>query len=326
VTDKEGNPTGTLLPETSRFTVLDAGEWEREGGDFHRSYHVAFTAAGKAFQGWIDSSSSALMLAEAGGLSVGVLPRKIVVGGGESEYSLLVIAEGGHAMVVDTSMFPFPGEFRPSGVVKASVQDVNSDSRPEIILEAETLVSLRYLGSTPVRWKAWLRLRPEGLVPIFRYNVSFGSDAGYSYVATERAFDSNGGGTRDVVRVDTDYTLVTGPDEFRTSTVSFYPWNGSSFQKAALQDLPKLATVTQDTASLLAAPDDQSALVATLPRGELLYVFDRADVRQSREDPSSWWYKAVAKSGVEGWVTGKAVELAWIDPMKTNREVFLEAK
>ena len=40
-----------------------------------------------------------------------------------------------------------------------SLEDVNADSQPEILLEAETIVSLRYLGATPVRWKAWLRRR-----------------------------------------------------------------------------------------------------------------------------------------------------------------------
>ena len=54
-------------------------------------------------------------------------------------------------------MFPFPDSFHPSGVVSVSLQDVNADSLPEILLEAETIVSVRYLGATPVRWKAWLR-------------------------------------------------------------------------------------------------------------------------------------------------------------------------
>ena len=321
--DREGNPTDTLLPETSRITVMQAGDWERRGSDFHRSYHVAFKAAGKTLQGWIDSSTSALILAEEGGLAVGIMTRKIIVGGGESEYSLLVVSEGRHTTLVDTSMFPFPDEFHPSGVVGISLGDVNSDSLPEILLEAETIVSLRYLGATPVRWRAWLRPRAGGLVPIFRYNVSFGSDAGYSYAATDRAFDSTGGGTRDMVRVDTDYTLVTGPDEFRASTVSFFPWNGSEFQKAALQDLPKLGTVTREQASLFAGADVQGAVLATLSKGDQLYIFDRSDSRQSRDDPASWWYKAVTKAGVEGWISGTVVELSWIDPLKVNRAAFL---
>ena len=91
LTDKDGNATGILLPETARVTVLEAGDWVPLGSDFHRSYRVSFKAAGKTVQGWIDSAAAALILAQNGrGLAVGVLPRKIVVGGGESEYSLLV--------------------------------------------------------------------------------------------------------------------------------------------------------------------------------------------------------------------------------------------
>jgi hypothetical protein len=207
--------------------------------------------------------------------------------------------------------------------VRVSLEDVNSDSQPEVLLEAETIVSLRYLGTTPVRWKAWLRRREGTLVPIFRYNVSFGSDAGYSYTATDRAFDSDGSGMRDMVRVDTDYTLLSGQDEFRTSVVSFYPWNGSEFRRAALQDLPKMGTVTAGEASLLADADPGSAVNATLLKGDQLYVFDRSDTRQVREDPASWWYKAVTKTGVEGWISGTLIELSWIDPMKLNRAAFL---
>ena len=127
-------------------------------------------------QGWIDSSAAALILAEANGLAVGIVPRKIVIGGGESEYCLLAISDGRHVTLVDTSIFPFPDSFHPSGVLKVSLEDVNADSLPEVLLEAETIVSLRYLGATPVRWKAWLRRREGTLIPIFRYNMGFGSD------------------------------------------------------------------------------------------------------------------------------------------------------
>ena len=325
LTDKDGNSNGTLLPETSRVTVLEAGEWERWGADFRRLYHVRMKAAKQTLEGWIDSSSAALMLVEAKGLAVGLVPRKIVIGDGESEYSLLVVSDGRHVTLVDTSFIPFPESFHPSGVVHVSLEDVNSDSQPEILLEAETLVSLRLLGATPVRWKAWLRRREGTLVPIFRYNVSFGSDAGYAYTATDRAFDSDASGMRDMVRVDTDYTLVSGQDEFRTTTVSFYPWNGSEFKKAALQDLPKMGTITVDQASLLANMNarGQSGILASLAKGDQLYVFDRSDTRQYRGDPASWWYKAVTKSGVEGWISGTMMELSWIDPLKLNRAAFL---
>src|SRR5271157_628829 len=297
LTDKDGNSKGTLIPEDSRFTLLEAGQWIQWGSDFRMLYRVRTNTGGTLAQGWIDSSAAALILTEANGLAVGIVPRKIVIGGGESEYSILAIADGRHVTLVDTSMFPFPDSFHPSGVVQVSLEDVNADSQPEVLLEADTIVSLRYLGATPVRWKAWLRRREGALVPIFRYNVSFGSDAGYSYTATDRAFDSDGSGMRDLVRVDTAYTLVSGQDEFHTTTVSFYPWNGSEFRRATLQDLPKLGTVSADQAPLLADADARSGILASLAKGDQLYVFDRSDTRQSRDDPASWWYKAVTKSG-----------------------------
>jgi hypothetical protein len=321
--DRDGNSKGTLLFEGTRVTLLESGDWMPAGGEFRRMYRVRANVPGRPVQGWVDSSAAALMLVEADGLAVGIMPRKLVVGGGESEYSLLVIAEGRRVTLVDTSVFPFPDTFHPSGVVQVSLEDMNSDSQPEILLEAETIVSLRFLGATPVRWKAWLHRREGSLVPIFRYNVSFGSDTGYSYTATDRLFDSTGDGIRNMVRVDTDYTVVSGPDEFRTTTVSFFPWNGVEFKKAPLEDLPKIGTVTAETASLLADPDEHSSVTATLSRGDRLYAFDRSDTRLSRDDPSSWWYKAVTKSGVQGWINGTQVELTWIDALKLNREAFL---
>jgi hypothetical protein len=283
-------------------------------------------AAKKSLEGWVDSSAAALILAESNGLAVGIVPRKVVIGGGESEYSVLAVSDGRKVTLVDTSTFPFPDSFHPSGVVHVSLADVNSDSQPEILLEAETIVSLRYLGATPVRWKAWLRrARVESgiLAPIFRYNVSFGSDAGYSYTATDRAFDSSGSGMRDMVRVDTDYTLVSGQDEFLTTTVSFFPWDGSEFKKAGLQDLPKMGTVSAEQAPLLLDSRADSATAATLSKGDQLYVFDRSDTRQDRDDPASWWYKAVTKTGVEGWISGTLMDLSWIDPLQVNRAAFL---
>jgi hypothetical protein len=324
--DRDGNSKGTLLTEASRVTVLEAGEWVSLGSDFHRLYRVRTGLPGNAAEGWVHSSAAALILAEANGLAVGIVPRKIVIGGGESEYNLLAVSDGRRVTLVDTSIFPFPDSFHPSGVVRVALEDVNADSQPEILLEAETIVSLRYLGATPVRWKAWLRRREGALVPIFRYNESFGSDAGYSYTASERAFDSDGSGMRNMVRVDTEYTLVTGQDEFRTATVSFFPWNGSEFRKAALQDLPKMGTVTAEQTALLADADPQGGVVATLAKGDQLYVFDRSDTRQSRDDPASWWYRAVTKGGVEGWISGTMVELTWFDPLKQNREMFLKGE
>ena len=62
---------------------------------------------------------------------------------------------------------------------------------------------------------------------------------------------------------------------------------------------------------------------ATLSKGDQLYVFDRSDTRQSRNAPASWWYKAVTKAGMEGWISGTMTELSWIDPLKFNRAAFL---
>src|SRR5208337_950446 len=140
--DKDGNSKGTMIPEATQFILLEAGQWVQWGSDFRRLYRVRANLAGSLVQGWIDSSAAALILADTNSLAVGVVPRKIVVGGGESEYSLLAIADGRHVTLVDTSIFPFPDSFHPSGVVHASLGDVDSDSQPEVLLEAETIVSL----------------------------------------------------------------------------------------------------------------------------------------------------------------------------------------
>jgi len=332
VTDRDGNPKGQVLPAGSRVALKEAGDWVNDGSGFHRLYRIQSengtpgtrVPPRKPITGWLRAGAVALILAEANGVQAGVLLRKVVVGGGESEYSLLVVADSRGVTVFDTSYVPFPDEFHPSGVLGVSLEDVNADSRAEVIVEVETILSLGLLGTTPVRWKAWLRRAVDGaLVPIFRYNTSFGSDAGYSYTATERLVDSTGGGARDLVRVDTDYTVVTGADEFRNRTVSFYPWNGSQFRRAVLQDLPKLGAVTADGAELRAAPDPASPAVASLARGDQLFVFDRSDSRQSRKDDSSWWYHAVSRKGADGWINGTVLELSWVDPMITNRDRFL---
>ncbi len=286
-------------------------------------YRVRVDGPGGAATGWVDSSAAALMLVQAGRLAIGLLPRKIVVGGGESEYSLLVVADGKDVSLVDTSVFPFPDSFHPSGVVGVALEDINFDSQPEIMLEAETIVSLHFLGSTPVRWKAWLLRRDGNFHPLFRYNVSFGSDTGYSYTATDRLFDSSGGGRRDMARVDTAYTVTSGADEFHTDTVSFFPWDGMEFKRAPLEDLPKIGTVRTGSADLLAEPEQGSGVKASLPRGSQVYAFDRSDTRLSRKDPASWWYKAVTKSGVEGWINGTFIDLSWVDAMQVNRAAFL---
>jgi hypothetical protein len=108
--------------------------------------------------------------------------------------------------------------------------------------------------------------------------------------------------------------------------VSFYPWNGNQFRHAPLQDLPKLGSVRAEQAALRGGPGPESGETASLSRGEQLYVFDRGDTRQEQDDPSSWWYHVVTKSGAEGWINGTDIELSWLDPLKVNREAFLTQK
>src|SRR5271157_4424329 len=57
--DKDGNSKGTLIPEASRFTLLEPGQWVQWGSDFRRLYRVRFNASGSLTQGWIDSSAAA---------------------------------------------------------------------------------------------------------------------------------------------------------------------------------------------------------------------------------------------------------------------------
>jgi hypothetical protein len=272
-------------------------------------------------EGWIDGQSLALITAEAGELAAGIVPCKVVAGGSDAEYSLLAIVDGGKLTLVDTSMFPFAEEFHPSGVLAVSVGDVNGNCSPEIVVEAETIVSLRSLGASSLRWVAWLRPADGAWAPILQYNAGFGTDAGYSYTTTMRAFDFSGAGMLSMVRLDTEYVLVSGESEYRASSVSFYPWNGSSYRKASPQDLPRRGVVTGDTAALRKDPGGEAA--GSLAPGDILYVFDRSDTRQSPDDAASWWYRAVTKSGTEGWISGRDIELSWIDPLKENRAVFL---
>ncbi len=314
-----GDPQGRTITSGARVSVLDVGAWEDTGTGFRRLFRVRQPA--QDAEGWIDGGSLSLITAEAGELAAGIVPRKIVVGGGDAEYNLLAIVDRGKLTLVDTSMFPFADEFHPSAVLRVSIIDANGNGNLEVVVEAETIVSLRYLGASALRWVAWLRPRDGTWTPILQYNASFGTDAGYSYTTTMRAFDASGAGMMSMVRLDTEYVLVSGESEFRSNTVSFYPWNGSSYRKAPLQDLPRRGTVATDQAPLLKEPDGEST--GSLARGDVLFVFDRSDTRQSPDDASSWWYRVVAKSGAEGWISGTGVDLSWVDPLKENRAVFL---
>ena len=320
--DASGGRLGVTLPAGSRVAVKDAGLWVGEDTVFRRLFMVHWDPGG--LEGWVDASSLILVTGENGSLAAGVVARKIVAGGGDAEYNLLAIVDAGKVTLIDTSSFPFASEFHPSGVLRAAIKDVNGNGSPEIVVEAETIVSLRYLGASPLRWVAWLRPRDGQWTPILLYNETFGTDAGYSYTTTMRAFDSPGtSGMLNMVRLDTEYVLVSGESEFRAPTVTFYAWSGTSYQMAPLDDLPRHGAVTADQVPLLKAPGSAETNQGTLQRGDVLFVFDRSDTLQTSDDPSSWWYDVVTKSGEEGWVSGTSVELSWIDPLVENRSLFL---
>ena len=320
--DPSGNRLGHTLPAGSRVTVKDAGPWVDTGTAFRRLFEVRWEPGG--LEGWVDASTLVLVTGEAGSLAAGVVQRKIVAGGGDTEYNLLAIVDAGRVTLIDTSSFPFANEFHPSGVLRAAIMDVNGNGSQEVVIQAETIVSLSYLGASPLRWVAWLRPRDGGWKPILRYSESYGTDAGYSYTTTMRAFDSTGAsGMLNMVRLDTEYVLVSGESVFRAPTVTFYTWSGTTYQKAPLDDLPRHGAVTADQVPLLKAPGSAEAAVGVLARGEVVFVFDRSDTRQAAQDASSWWYKVVTKSGDLGWISGASVDLSWIDPLVENLPVFL---
>jgi hypothetical protein len=319
--DGRGGEIGQTIPAGTRVAVLDAGPWAPGDSSYRRLYKVHWDA--ESTDGFVDGSSLALITAEKGTLAAGVVPRHIVVSGGESDYSLLAIVDGGVTTLIDTSTFRFPTAFHPSGVLRVAIDDVNGNGSPEVVLEAETIASLTTLGTTPLQWAAWLRPRDGQWSPILLYDESYATDSGYSSTTTMRAYDASGAGMRNMVRLDTDDVLVSGEREFRTQTVRFYPWTGTDYRKAALQDLPQLGTVTAQRLSLFTLPGGAEGVLPALSQGDVVYVFDRSDLPRDASKPGSWWYDVVTSTGVEGWVSGEGLALAWIDPLKENRAVFL---
>ena len=204
-----------------------------------------------------------------------------------------------------------------------TIEDANADGLPEIVLEAETIVSLQYLGATPLRWVAWLRPKAGAWSPVLLYKKRFATDEGYAYEASARSFDSHGTGPHDTVKVSTDFVMAVPGGEFRTTVVSFHAWNGSEYRNTPADDLPRRGTVTADDTPLLLEPRADAARVATLRAEEVLYVFDRSDSPQAGITPSAWWYRACTKSGSDGWISGALVKLTWIDQLKVNRASFL---
>jgi hypothetical protein len=305
-----------VLSPLSQVGVLSATGWERGAGAYRRSYAVRSLDAGSPVSGTVDSAQCLLVTAESGGLSAGFLERRISVDGGESDYNVLAVVADGAVTLVDTSVWVFPESFHPSGVRGVTIGDVNGDGSPEIVVSVETIVSLNYLGATPLAWECWLPARSPASGPLFQFNESFATDEGSSYTASRRLVDSDGDGVRETVKVTTEVEEASEEREFTNAIVSFYLWDGSRYAKQAADELPRLGSVAVERATLFADTSIESGSVAEAAQGELLYVFDRSD-------SPPFWFRAVTKQGVEGWIAGSEVQLAWVDPLKVNREVFL---
>jgi len=318
--NRAGTPTGLDVPAGTKVAVHDAGPWVNTEGSYRRLYRVRWGAENT--DGWIDGSSLALITAEKGLLAAGVVPRHIVVGGGESDYSLLAIVDRGATSLIDTSTFRFPDSFHPSGVVSVSVADVNGSGSLQVVVDVETIASLTSLGTTPLRWAAWLSPRDGQWAPILLYDEKYATDGGYSFTAAVRAYDDTGAsGMKNMVRLDTDYVVVSGDRVFRTRTVSFYAWTGTEYRRDALQDLPQHGTVSAEGLALVTKPGGAERTTA-LAQGDVVFVFDRADAPPGVPS-GSLWYHVVTSSGAEGWLDGNSMSLAWIDPLTENRAVFL---
>jgi hypothetical protein len=318
--DRDGRLAGPVLAPDTKVSVLQAGDWTMEADGFHRRYRVRWDAL--ATEGWVEADTLALVTAEAGGVAAGVVPRRILVAGGASEYQLLALRDAAGTWLIDTSTFPFPEGFHPSGIVSLAVNDANGDGTPEVVIEAETIASLRTLGAAPLRWAAWLRPRAGRWTAILMYTVSYATDLGYSSSGVVRSFDMSGAGMQDMVRLDTEYVVTGSTGDFHTSAVTFYPWNGTTYRKDALQDLPQEGTVAVDSLALYDAAAGSLSAAPSLTRGESVFAFDRGDIPEPGS-PRVWWYHVVTRQGTEGWVRGDGVSLAWVDPLKENKAVFL---
>ena len=305
-----------ILSPLSPVEVLSATAWERSAGSYRRSYAVKSLGARNPVSGTVDSAQCLLVTAESGGLSAGFLERRISVDGGESDYNVLAVVADGAVTLADTSAWVFPESFHPSGVRGVTITDVNGDGSPELVVSVETIVSLNYLGATPLAWECWLPARSPASGPLFQFNEGFATDEGSSYTAARRLVDSDGDGVRETVKVTTDIEEVSEERGFANRIVSFYRWDGSRFAKQAVDELPRLGSVAVQQATLFADTSIESGSVAEAAQGDLLYIFDRSD-------SPPFWYRAVTKQGAEGWIAGSDVDLAWVDPLKVNREAFL---
>ena len=319
--DAGHKPSGGALAGGTRVSVNDATAWERTGREYHRWYQVREEGAGIR-EGWVDSSSVALITVSRGDRSAGFLERKISIAGGDSDYNVLVLCEGTAVSLLDTSALVFADSFHPSGVTGISIEDVNADGVLETVVQAETIVSFQFLGASPLAWEAWLREKGGSWGAIFRYNISYGTDQGNSYTASRRVFSSTGKGLLDTVKVTTDITEAAARGEFRTTIVTFHLWNGSAYREDKNRELPQEGRSTA-AAALLADPRAGSASVQALHEGDTLYVFDRGDTQESLAGQTGFWLHATSRSGKDGWIHSSQVRLSKIDPLKVNREVFL---
>jgi hypothetical protein len=346
------------LPALSRVTLLGSTAWERVGGRFRKLYHVRVSAGGPPLEGWVDCGTCAVITAEKAGLSVGVLERKVVVSDGDSEYSVLVLARGTTATLIDTSSYLFPESFHPGGIVSAAIDDPDGDGVQEAVVVADFIVSLSYLGASPLRSELWLRERGGTVVPVLRINRSFGTDEGYEYTADRTVLDTDGDGFRETVKVVTQHRENSGQRTFQNTLVSFYVWDGSQYRKDAGQDLPRLGTITADGAALQAAPGSSAAEAQAgsaaapggaagggatagsgaspsggapaaasgapaLPRGTAVFVYDRSDSSEPAAPGRVFWFHVLTRDAGEGWVRGSDMSTEWADPYKVNRGVFL---
>lgn len=318
--DDARKATGSVVPDRSRVIVGSATPWEKEGRGYRRLYRVRMGQKGR--EGFLDSSAVALVLAESGSLAAGIVERKIDIAGGESQYNVLALSDKGAVTLIDTSSLVFPDAFHPSGAVRLSIEDVNSEGAPKVVLEADTIVSLQFLGASPLRWRAWLQDRQAGWAVIFRFNESYGTDQGNSSRASSRAFSSSGSGFLDTIKVTTDIVETAAQGEFRTTTESFYKWDGSVYREDGAQSLPQLGTVIAG-AELRTGPAPRDRPVESLHDGDQLYIFDRSDAPQSMAGEQGFWYHALSRTGKDGWIHAGTLKLSKIDPLKENQESFL---
>jgi hypothetical protein len=321
VLDTTHNPAGGALHRGLRVTVTDATPWETAGRDYRRWYRVREQGSSKDV--WVDSADVALITVESGSLSAGFLERKIAVAGGESEYNVLVLCDGSAVSLIDSSAFVFPDAFHPSGVTQISLEDVNSDGTTKAVVRGQTIVSLQFLGASPLAWEAWLKEKDGSWGSLFRFNSSYGTDQGNSYTATRRVFSSTGAALLDTVKVTTDLLETTAQGVFHATIETFFLWNGSLYKENPDEELPKEASVIVASAELKARAQPDGEPVERLRKGNVLFVFDRGDTAENLAGQPGFWLHAKTHEGKDGWVHSSTVKLTKIDPLKINSDVFL---